>query len=109
MSFDYYLLLHGDEPERPVGLLAVNNDDHARRLDTMLYDHLATAWTSDPDAVTQLMFGQDYLERRRPVSRAEAEEAAAALGIPMPSEEEFMRISDEAERRRARRRGVSRR
>ncbi|MBW3581361.1 MAG: hypothetical protein KY431_10025 [Actinobacteria bacterium] len=104
MAFDYYVLVDDDDRDRVVGLFAVNRDKEAGRLDTMLYDHHARAWTSDPSAVSMLLFGEDFAEVRRRVHRSEAEQAAAGLGIAVPTEEELMRISDEAEQRRARRR-----
>ncbi|MDP9020778.1 MAG: hypothetical protein M3N25_08250 [Actinomycetota bacterium] len=104
MAFDYYVLVDDDDRDRVVGLFAVNRDKEAGRLDTMVYDHHARAWTSDPSSVSQLLFGDDYTEIRRRVQRSDAEQAAAALGISVPTEEELMGISDEAERRRARRR-----
>ncbi len=103
MAFDYYVLVD-DDRQVPAGLFAVNRDTEAGRLDTMIYSHLRQGWVSDPSAVTQYLFGRDYVERRRLISRVEADEAAAVLGISVPTEEELMRISDEAERRRARRR-----
>ncbi len=103
MAFDYYLV-DDEDRQLPAGLFAVNRDPEAGRLDTMIYSHLRQRWVSDPSAVTQYLFGQDYVERRRLISRAEADEAAATLGVSVPTEEELMRISDEAERRRVRQR-----
>ncbi len=104
MAFDYYVLVDDEDRQLPAGLFAVNRDPEAGRLDAMIYSHLRQGGCPDPSAVTQYLFGQDYVERRRLISRAEADEAAAVLGISVPTEEELMRISDEAERRRARRR-----
>lgn len=101
MTFRYYVAIEEDEPERPRGLFAVNRDVDAGRLDTMLYSHLRKRWVSDPDVVSQALFGLDNLDRRREVDRSQAEEAASIIGTDLPSEEELMRISDEAERRRA--------
>ncbi len=103
MAFDYYVLVDDDDRDRVVGLFAVQ-DKEAGRLDTVFYDHWARTWVSDPGAVTRFLFSLDYAELRQRVSRIDAEQAAAVLGISVPTEEELMRISDEAERRRARRR-----
>lgn len=109
MTFRYYVAIEREEPEHPRGLLAVNRDVDAGRLDTMMYSHLRKRWVSDPGAVSQALFGLDYFDRRREVDRSQAEEAASIIGTSIPSEEELMRISDEAERRRARRISFKRR
>lgn len=109
MTFRYYVAIEREEPERSQGLFAVNRDVDAGRLDTMLYSHLRKRWVSDPDIVSQALFGLDNLDRRREVDRSQAEEAASIIGIALPSEEELMRSSDEAERRRAARLGRRRR
>ena len=70
MAFDYYVLVDDDGRQVPAGLFAVNRDTEAGRLDTMIYSHLRQRWVSDPSAVTQYLFGQDYVERRRLISRA---------------------------------------
>lgn len=101
MTFRYYVAIERDEPDRPRGLFAVNSDVDAGRLDTMLYSHLRKRWVSDPGAVSQALFGLDNFDRHREVDRSQAEEAAAVIGTFVPSEEKLMRISDEAERRRA--------
>lgn len=100
MSFRYYALFRGEESEEPSGLMAVNRDKEAERLDMILFNRISGRWESDPDAVGLFLFGDDYMDRRVEVARRRAEEIAATLATVVPSEEEMMRISDEAERRR---------
>ena len=52
--------------------------------------------------MTTHLFGDDYDDGLTEVSRSAAEECAARIGTTLPTEEELMRISDEAEGERAR-------
>ncbi len=102
MTFRYFVVDSLQTPGRPSGVFAVNRDKEANRLDMVLFNHLTKRWESDPDAVGLYLFGDDFVDRREEVSRGEAERSAALLGITIPSEEDLMQISDEAERDRAR-------
>ena len=94
MTFRYFVVTSPNEPGRPRGLFAVNRDVEAGRLDMMMYSHLGERWESNPDAVGQYLFGDDFADRRKEVSRPDAEQSAALMGISIPSEEEMMDMSD---------------
>jgi hypothetical protein len=104
VTFRYFAISRPAEPGRPRGLFAVNRDEEAGRLDTVSYDHLEQQWVADP-GITRYLFQEDYAELARELSREEAEQVARELGIPLPSEDEMITITDEAERRAARLRG----
>lgn len=99
MTFRYFVTFLAEEPARPRGLLTLNRDKEADRLDMLAFHDTTKRWESDHHAVTSYVFGEDYIDRRREVGRSEAEEAAAIIGTSVPSEEELTRISDEAEGR----------
>ena len=96
MTFRYFVVESLVTPGRPSGVFAVNRDQEANRLDMVLFNHQTKQWESDPDAVGLYLFGDDFVDRREEVSRAEAESSAALLGITIPPERDLMRISDEA-------------
>ncbi len=100
MTFRYFMTFLREEPDRPRGLMTFNRDKEAGRLDTIAYNHMTKRWESDPYAVMTFLYGDDYFDRREEVSRSRAEEVARIIGTSLPSEEEMMRISDEAERLR---------
>ncbi len=100
MTFRYFVIFSHEEPDRPQGLMAVNRDKEASRLDTIAYSHMRKRWESNPEVVGRFLFGEDYYDEREEVSRYRAEEVAGMIGTVLPSEEEMMRISDEAERER---------
>ena len=102
MAFRYFILKNPRRPNWREGLMALNRDKDAGRLDTIAYDYLQGSWESDPYSVTSLLFGDDYDDWLTEVSRSAAEECAARIGTGLPTEEEMMRISDEVERERAR-------
>jgi hypothetical protein len=104
MSFRYFILKNPRRPNWREGLIALNRDKEAGRLDTIAYDHLDGSWESDPYSVTTFLFGDDYDDWLTEVPRSAAEECAARIGTTLPTEQEMMRISDEAERERARER-----
>ncbi len=97
MTFRYYAIARPEEPGRPRGLFAVNRDKEAGRLNIVSYDHLEQQWVADP-GITRYLFKEDYAEQTTEISRERAQQVADELGIPMPSEDEMMAISDEAER-----------
>ena len=101
MAFRYFILKNPKRPSWREGLMALNRDKEAGRLDTIAYDYLEEGWESDPYSVTTFLFGDDR-DWVTEVSRSAAEECAARMGTRLPTEEEMMRISDEAERERAR-------
>nr|MDQ3641820.1 hypothetical protein [Actinomycetota bacterium] len=80
MTFRYFVVTEPDGPDRPRGLIAVNRDKEAGRLDTMMFSHRTKRWESDPDAVGMYLFGDDFQDRRAEVPRADAESAAAVIG-----------------------------
>lgn len=104
MTFRYFTVSGPGEAGQPRGLFAVNRDREAGRLDTVAYDHLEGRWVADP-GVTRFLVKEDYIDRATEVSRARAQEVAREIGIPLPSEDEMMAITDEAERQAARRAG----
>ncbi len=100
MTFHYYAIFNREEPGKPLGLMAVNHDDG--RLDMILFNRTSNTWEAGPGAVAQVLFGDDYIDERAEVPRSRAEEIAPTLGTAVPSEDEMMRINDEAVERRRR-------
>ena len=94
MTFRYFVVTEPEEPDRPRGLLAVNRDNEAGRLDTMIFSHWSKRWESDPEAVGMYLFGDDFQDLWVEVRRADAEKAAAVIGTSIPSEDELMQITD---------------
>lgn len=98
MTFRYYVTFLSEEPDKPRTLFTVNRDKEAGRLDMIVYSHITKQWESDPGFVTRFLFKEDYLDRRRAIPREQAQEIARMIGTTLPSEQEMIRISDEAER-----------
>ena len=103
MAFQYYKVFLWEAPDQPRGLFIFNRE--GKRLDTIGWSHLEKRWRHDPDMVMRSLLG-DWQDEHAEISREEAEEIArTVLGTTLPSEQELMAISDEAERRRAKRYG----
>ena len=100
MTFRYFAVSKPKERDRPRGLFAVNRDRQAGRLDTLSYDHLEGRWVFDP-GITRYLFKEDYIEDATEISREQAQQVARDLGIPLPSEDEMMALTDEAEQQAA--------
>ncbi len=104
MTFRYFVTFDRDNPNEPLTLFAINDDEEAGRFDTILFNQLTKTWESDPSAVGMFFHSPDYYDERKEISRSRAEEIAPIIGTTLPSEEEMMRISDDAERAAERRR-----
>ena len=89
MAFHYYTVFNREEPEKPLGLMAVNHDDG--RLDTIVFNHRSRTWESNPGVVGRFLFGEDYIDEHEEVPRWRAEDVATSLGTAVPSEEEMRR------------------
>jgi hypothetical protein len=103
MTFRYFSISDSDERDRPLGLFAVNRDKEAGRLDTVSYSHSERRWVVNP-GITRYLF-TEAMEDAAEISRDRAQQIARDLRIPLPSEEEMMALTDEAERQAAQRRG----
>jgi hypothetical protein len=104
VTFRYFSISSPEDRDRPQGLFAVSRDKERGRLDTLSYDHLEQQWVYDP-GITRYLFKEEYMEDATQISREQAEQVAYELGIPLPSEDEMMTLTDDAERRAALLRG----
>ncbi|MDQ6900561.1 MAG: hypothetical protein M3072_13825 [Candidatus Dormibacteraeota bacterium] len=98
MSFRYYVILDSQEPDRPRGLFTFNEGDG--RYDFVGWDHLDKRWEDTPSLVDYVYGERSDLAAE--ISRARAEETAAQLGVPLPSQDELVEIANERERERQR-------
>jgi hypothetical protein len=104
VHFCYYIIHRDDRLQEPRGMFLFNREDG--RFDTITWDHLDRAWQHNPGAMRYLMGDADSTSLVEEVSRDHAEQIAAQLGFaPVPTEEELIRISDEAEAERKLRMG----
>ena len=93
MAFRYWVIYKDERRQTPRNVFVINRDDH--RLDTVSWSYLDRAWRHDRSVLGYLFSGDrnDASE----TTREHAEEVARDLGIqPLPSEQEVMRITDEA-------------
>ena len=98
MAFRYWVIHNDDTRQKPSTIFAINREGN--RFDTITWDHRAKAWRHDPSVLSYLYTGDSG--DAEVTTREHAEQVARELGIqPLPSEMELMRISDEAEARRA--------
>ena len=97
MAFRYWVI-HSDETrQKPSTIFTINRE--GKRLDTISWGYIAKAWRHDPSILSYLFTGDS--NDAEETTREHAEQVARDLGIqPLPSEQELMRISDEAEARR---------
>ncbi len=100
INFRYFIIHRDSKRDEPEGLFVFNTG--AGRFDTIQWNWLDKAWVVSGSIVGYLVRNRGEAEE---TTRSRAEEVATHLGIgPIPSEEEFVRISDlfedEARRRR---------
>jgi hypothetical protein len=89
VHFRYYAVIAKGEAR---GLFVFN--DGGNRLDMIAWNHHAGKWEHDPQFVSRYFVSDLDAEE---ISRAKAEDIARGFGAPVPSESEFMEISDLAE------------
>ena len=94
MAFRYWIIYEDGRHETPRNVFAINRE--GRRLDTISWSHLNRSWQHNRSVLDHLFKGDS--QEANETTREHAEQVARDLGIgPLPSEQELMRISDEAE------------
>jgi hypothetical protein len=90
-NFKYYATLVDGKPR---GLFVFNNGGN--RLDMIAWNHTSKKWEHDSARVSRYFLSDLEAEE---ISRAQAEEIARGFQAGVPSEAEFMKISDLAEKK----------
>ena len=88
--FSYRALFQVDETQ-PSGLIAMRR--WAGPLQAVIWSHSTNRWAYNPRVAARLIFDDEYEDRRRMVSREEAERIARErLGAELPSEEVLLQM-----------------
>ena len=90
--FIYHKVFAPADPDKPLGMYAA--DPAARTFDGLLWNWRLGEWSYAPGAVADYMFGDNHTDDNHSVSRAEAQEVAAKLGIPLLSDDELNAICE---------------
>lgn len=95
--FGYWAIHRAGEPNSPAtGLICSEYGPGPFR--AVIWSHYQKKWAFNPRAAAPFLFDFEKMDRSTKISRAEAEKLALEkFGVPLPSEEELHRISEEGD------------
>ena len=97
MAFRYWIIYTDGRYLKPSTIFTINRE--GLRLDTISWSHVNKTWRHDPSVLSYFYTGDS--NDAEETTREHAEQVVRDLGIqPLPSEQELMRIGDEAEEER---------